>query len=173
MASNGKERTMAEDDKKRDVLRELTPEIVDEAAGLLAKSGYGALATLAPGDGWPQASRVALAWVDRFVPLILVSGLAAHTGALRAEPRCSLLVGEVGKGDPLAHPRLMLKCRAAEIARGGPDYAGARTAYLEAQPKAQLYIDLPDFALMALRPESITFNAGFGRAYLIDSAALG
>jgi putative heme iron utilization protein len=159
-------------EQKRDVLRELTPEVIEEAAALLAKATHGALATAAPTDGWPQATRVGIALLGRFTPLIVVSALAVHTAALRAEPRCSLLVGEVGKGDPLAHPRLMLKCRAEEIVRDGEDYAAARAAYLDAQPKAQLYVDLPDFAFMALRPVSVTFNAGFGRAFVIEGPTL-
>ena len=161
-----------EEPKRPDVLRELTPEVIAEAAALLAAAEHGALATLAPADGWPQATRVGLALVGRFTPLILVSALAAHTGALRADPRCSLLVGEPGKGDPLAHPRLMLKCRAEEISRDGAGYAPAGAAYLAAQPKAQLYVDLPDFAFMALRPVSATYNAGFGRAFVLEGPAL-
>ncbi len=164
---------MAEETGRPNVLGELTPEVIGEAAALLARAGHGALATASPANGWPQATRVGVALLGRFTPLILVSGLAAHTGALRADPRCSLLVGEVGKGDPLAHARLMLKCRAEEIGRDSEGYDAARTAYLSVQPKAALYVDLADFAFMALRPVSAMFNAGFGRALMIEGAALG
>lgn len=155
----------------RNVLRPTTPEIVAEVRALIASARSGALATIAPEDGWPVATRVGLATLDG-VPLILVSALAAHTGALRADPRCSLLIGEAGKGDPLAHPRVTLKCRAREIGREGPDAGRARAAYLAAQPKAQLYADLPDFTFMALDVLSGSYNAGFGRAYAIDGELL-
>ena len=62
--------------------------------------------------GAPLASRVGVATDIDGAPLILVSMLSAHTPAILADPRCSLLVGEPGKGDPLAHPRLTLICRA-------------------------------------------------------------
>ena len=145
----------------KQVLRDVTPEVITAARELLAGARYGALATLAPADGWPAATRVGLA-VHEGMPLILISALAAHTAALRADARCSLLIGEVpDKGDPLAFARATLKCRAVELARNEE----VRTAYLRAQPKAELYVDLPDFAFMRLEVESVSYNAGFGRAY--------
>ena len=156
-----------------DPFADATQEIVAEAAALFAACRHGALATIAPADGWPQATRVGMAPVGRFTGLILVSALAAHTAALRADQRCSLLIGEAGRGDPLAHKRLMLKCRAREIFREEAEaYAVARAAYLAAQPKAKLYIDLGDFALVALAPESVSFNGGFGRAARIEGEML-
>ena len=148
---------------ERQVLRDVTPEVIAEVRGMIAAARYGALATLAPADGWPVATRVGLA-VHEGMPLILISGLAAHTAALRADPRCSLLLGEVpDKGDPLAFARVTLRCRAVEIERS----EAVRTAYLRAQPKAELYVDLTDFTFMRLEVESASYNAGFGRAYAI------
>jgi len=160
---------MAED---KQVLRETTPEVIAEARQLLDGATHGALGTIAPADGWPQVTRVGLAMFEGR-PLLLISGLAAHTAALRADARCTLMVGEAGKGDPLAHPRLMIRARAVEILRSDVRHAAARAAYLAAQPKAQLYVDLPDFAFMQLVPESISYNAGFGRAYAIEGTAFG
>ena len=37
-----------------------------------------------------------------------MSELAGHRQALERNGACSLLVGEPGKGDPLAHPRVTL-----------------------------------------------------------------
>ena len=148
-------------------LGQVTPDIIAEVRSLIAAARYGALATLAPADGWPQATRVGLASYEG-QPLILISALAAHTAALRADPRCALLIGEVGKGDPLAHPRASLTCQAAEIPRADPRAAAARAAYLAAQPKAQLYIDLPDFAFMQLQITRVSFNAGFGKAFALS-----
>jgi putative heme iron utilization protein len=150
---------------ERQVLREVTPEVIAEVRAMIAAARYGALANLSPADGWPVATRVGLA-LHEGIPLILISALAAHTAALRADPRCSLLIGEVpNKGDPLAFARVTLRCRAVEIARS----EAVRTAYLGAQPKAELYIDLPDFAFMRLEIESASYNAGFGRAYAISA----
>jgi len=152
----------------RGVLRDVTPEIVAEVRAMIAAARYGALATRSPVDGWPVATRVGLA-VHEGSPLILISALAAHTAALRADPRCSLLIGEVpDKGDPLAFARVTLKCRAVEVACGD----AVRAAYLQAQPKAELYVDLPDFTFMRLVVESASYNAGFGRAYALGGEAL-
>lgn len=142
-------------------IRETTEDALTEARRLIAEAKYGALATLAPEDGSPMASRVLLAPGPDGVPMILASRLSAHSGALRADPRCSLLIGEVGKGDPLAYARLTLSCRAAERPRSDD----LRTRFLDAQPKARLYIDLPDFAFFALVPDAVSYVAGFGRAY--------
>lgn len=156
--------------EKRDVLQEVTPEVVAEARALAAAQRHAALATLDPADGHPVASRVNILVGSDGVPIILVSGLSPHTTALRADPRCSLLIGEVGKGDPIAHPRLTLRCRAEELVHGSEADLSARSHWLEAHPKAKLYIDLPDFAVMRLVPERVNFVAGFGRAYVMDGA---
>ena len=149
------------------VLGQVTPDIIADVRALIAAARYGALATLAPADGWPQATRVGLASFEG-QPLILISALAAHTAALRADPRCALLIGEVGKGDPLAHSRASLTCRAVEIPRADPRAAAARAAYLSAQPKAQLYVDLPDFTFMLLQVMRLSYNAGFGKAFALS-----
>lgn len=159
---------MAEDAANR-VLQPTTPEAVAEGRAILAAARHAALATLAP-DGFPMASRVGIASLDGRTPLLLVSSLAAHTPQLRADPRCALLVGEVVKGDPLANPRLMLKCRARELRRDTAEGTAARETYLAAHPKSQLYIDLADFSFMVLGVEAVTFVGGFGRAFAISAA---
>lgn len=150
----------------------LTPAAIAEAKALLGGATYAALATLEPGSGNPQASRVGLSTLPDGTPILIASGLTAHGGALEADPRCGLLVGEVGKGDPLAHPRLMLTCRAEAIAAGSPDAALARARYLATHPKAALYVDLPDFRFYRLAVERGSYNGGFGRAYDIERDTL-
>src|SRR5689334_17624426 len=102
-------------DKPKDVIRETDAEAVRLAKTLIRTARYGALAVLEPNTGSPLASRVGVATDADGTPLILVSQLSAHTGAILADPRCSLLVGETGKGDPLAHPRITLVCRAVKL----------------------------------------------------------
>lgn len=149
-------------------IRETTPEALAEARAILGKARHGALAAIDPADGHPQASRVSLAHLPDGTPFALVSGLSPHTVALRADPRCSLLIGDVGRGDPLAYPRLSLKCRAEETRID----ADGRARFLAAHPKAKLYVELPDFVFMTLRPETVSFIAGFGRAYRFAGADL-
>jgi putative heme iron utilization protein len=145
-----------------------TPEALVKARALLADTGHAALASLELPDGQPLATRVIYALLPDGAPFILVSGLSPHSAALRADPRCSLLVGTVGKGDPLAHARVTLRCRAEELPRS-PEL---RATFLAAHPKAELYIDLPDFAYFRLVPETVGYIAAFGRAYRFSGAEL-
>ena len=147
---------------------------VDDAArrlagGLLRSARHGALATLDPGDGAPLATRTGLASDMDGSPVFLTSTLSAHTRALLADPRCSLLVGEPGKGDPLAHPRLTVTGHAERIAEGDARERLKRR-YLARHPKAALYVDFPDFGFWRLQVDRASLNAGFGRAYAMAPA---
>jgi putative heme iron utilization protein len=149
----------------KSVIRETDAEAIRLARTLLRTARYGALAALEPGSGAPLASRVAVANDLDGTPLILVSALSEHTGAILADPRCSLLVGEPGKGDPLAHPRLGLRCRARRLERGQAEQQRAERRYLNRHPKARLYAGFADFAIFALDIDRASLNGGFGKAY--------
>lgn len=142
----------------------------DDEARTLARGLMAALhATLAwadPDTGHPSISRIAFGLGPDGMPTTLISGLAPHLAALKADPRCSLLLGEVGaKGDPLTHPRLMIRARASFVAADDPGRSALRDHWLKGHPKAALYIDFPDFAFVRLTPESAVLNGGFARAY--------
>jgi putative heme iron utilization protein len=159
-------------DRKKDVIRATDAEAVRLAKTLIRSAPFGALAVIEPATGSPLASRVGIATDIDGAPLILVSMLSAHTGAILADSRCSLLVGEPGKGDPLAHPRITLVCRAVRLERGSREYARAERRYLNRNPKATLYAGLGDFSFFRLEPERASLNGGFGKAYLLDRADL-
>lgn len=152
---------------KPQVLRE-----TDEAARLQARafvreSTHGALATLEPGTGWPLASRVSLAVDADGTPLILISRLSAHYGALEADARCSLLLGEAGDGDPLRHPRITVVCLASKVP---PEQrVAAKAQFLQRHPGAEMYADFTDFDFWRLVPQRASLNAGFGKAYALSS----
>jgi putative heme iron utilization protein len=151
--------------EKRDVIRQTDAASIRLARTLLRTARHGAAATLDPHTGAPLASRVGVATDIDGAPVILVSLLAAHTGAILADPRCSLLVGEPGKGDALAHPRLSVACRARLLDPGTGDHDRAQRRYLARNPKAALYAGLGDFHLFRLEPDSASLNGGFGKAY--------
>ena len=153
--------------EKRDVLRPTDDEAIRLARTLMRAARHGAIAVLDPETGGPLASRVGVASDADGAPLILVSGLSAHTRAIDADPRCSLLLGDPGKGDPLAHPRITLICRAVVLEKGTPDHARAERRYLNKNPKAKLYVGLGDFRLFRLEPERASLNGGFGKAYAL------
>ncbi|TCL74696.1 pyridoxamine 5'-phosphate oxidase family protein [Rhizobium sp. BK251] len=154
------------------VLRETDDEARRQARVLLRSARYGALAVLDPETGFPSASRVLLGTDIDAVPVILVSGLSAHTRALTADPRSSLLVGEPGKGDPLAYPRLSVQCLAERIDRQASHHAHLRTRFLDRHAKAKLYVDFPDFCFFRLVPQSAGLNGGFARAYVLPGSDL-
>jgi putative heme iron utilization protein len=132
---------------------------------LMAEARHGALATLR--EGRPFVTRIALA-PDGGNFLTLISDLAPHTGALRADPEASLLIGEPGRGDPLAHPRITVSVRAAFLDKTGE----AVETYLAAQPKAQLYFGFGDFHLVRLAAGDALLNGGFGKAHKLERADL-
>ena len=146
-------------------IRPTTPEAIQLAKSLLRTSRYGAIAVFDAATGRPLASRVAVATDVNGTPLILVSGLAAHTPGLLANPACSLLLGEVGKGDPLAHARVTLHCQARKVEKTDADYSRIHRRYLNHNPKGSLYVDLGDFAFFRLELESASLNGGFGKAF--------
>lgn len=158
---------------KPDPIRPTDDEARVLARSLLDNARFAALGVLDPDTGAPMVTRIALARGPDGAPLTLISDLSAHTRALRADPRASLLVGEPGpRGDPLTHPRLTLQGRAAFVDRAGPDHAGLRRTYLEQNPKAQLYIDFADFTLVRLDIAEAHLNGGFGKAYRLTAADL-
>jgi heme iron utilization protein len=160
---------MSQSDKAQ-VLRETDDAARKQASAFLRESSHGALATLEPGTGWPLASRVSLAVDANGSPLILISRLSAHYGALEADARCSLLVGEAGEGDPLRHPRITVVCLAQRIP---PEQrAQAKTQFLKRHPGAEIYADFGDFDFWTLVPQRASLNAGFGKAYSLTAEDL-
>src|ERR1700688_3010396 len=78
------------------------------AKHLVRVTRAGSLATIDRNTGHPFASLVNVATDSDGSPLILVSRVAPPPAKREADPRASLLLASVGKGDPLAHPRLTL-----------------------------------------------------------------
>ncbi|WP_245566219.1 HugZ family protein [Stappia stellulata] len=151
--------------KKTDPIRPTDDAARTLARDLLRRARFGALGVLDPQDGSPFVSRVALATEMDGTPVMLISTLSRHTQALEADPRCSLLVGEPGKGDPLAHPRLTLVGTATPVAADDPVHRHVRRRYLMRHPKAKLYADFADFSFFRVRVERASLNGGFGKAY--------
>jgi heme iron utilization protein len=141
----------------------------DEARGLAKKlmrtARSGSLATNDAESGMPFASLVQVGTDLDGSPVILTSQLSVHTRLLEADTRCSLLLSALGKGDPLAHPRLTLLAKAKRLERESDDAQNIRRRYLLQHPKAELYVDFPDFAFWRLDVTSGSLNGGFGRAY--------
>lgn len=152
--------------RPRDPVAQADAEARALAQSLLNGSGHAALAVTDAASGTPSISRVTFQTDAEGIPLILVSGLAPHTASLRAHPDCALMLGDPGpKGDPMTAPRLMIKARAEFVGADAPERADLRDAWLARNPKAKVYIDLPDFSFCRLRPQSALLNGGFARAF--------
>jgi putative heme iron utilization protein len=139
---------------------------VGESKRLLRQIRSGALATLDPG-GYPFASLVAVATDMDGSPLLLLSGLSAHTRNLTIDPRVSLLLSQGGKGDPLAHPRLTVMGLVTPF-----ESQTARARYLSRHPKAANYAGFGDFGLYRLAIEGGHLNGGFARAARLSAEEL-
>ncbi len=137
------------------------------ARALLAGARHTALAFTDPQTGTPGISRIALGLDPLGQPMTLISQLSSHHAALMAHPACAIMVGDPGpKGDPLTHPRLMVRAQAAFIT-DATERATLRDHWLITHPKAKLYIDFADFTFARFAPLSALLNGGFGKAFHI------
>ncbi|MEP0520033.1 MAG: pyridoxamine 5'-phosphate oxidase family protein [Hyphomicrobiales bacterium] len=153
-------------------IRETNDEARDLGRSLLAEALFGALATLEPETGFPLVSRIAFALDDGGRPISLMSTLASHTRALLENPQCSVLLGESGKGDPLAHPRISLQTTAQKILHQTDEHRSLRKAYLQQHPKSALYVDFGDFFFFRFDIQKAYLNGGFGKAFILNASDL-
>src|SRR5262245_27684069 len=145
---------------------------MNEARALLAAETVGILSTLSVHRaGYPYGSVTPYALSSRGGPLLLLSGLAAHTKNLLADPRACLFVGDrTAAADPQPRARAPLLGRAARVpAADEPD---ARARYLERWPPAEAYFKMSDFGLWELAVEEIRLIAGFGEIRWLPGSAL-
>lgn len=153
-------------EEKINPIRPTDDEARAEAQRLMREASFGAVAVLSPETGAPSVTRIAVLRAEDGAMTTLISDLSAHTKALKADPRASLLLGEPGpKGDPLTHPRITLSTEATFITRDDDRYMGLRAHWLEHRPKTKLYIDFGDFNFVRFAPLSADLNGGFGKAF--------
>ncbi len=146
----------------KDVLRQVDDEARTLARELMRATPAASLASI-DGQGFPFCSLTSVGTDSDGSPVILVSRLSTHTGNLLADARVSLLFARTGKGDPLAHPRLTVLGRAETVDRAAPEAQRLRRRFLARQPKAELYVDFPDFLFVRIRTQGASLNGGFGR----------
>lgn len=154
-------------------IRETSEEARQLGRSLLADAAFGSLATVEPDTGFPHISRIAFALDENGQPVSLMSTLAFHTKALLQNPQCSVLLGEPGKGDPLAHPRISLQAQASQILHKTDEHKTVRARYLEQHTKAALYVDFGDFFFFRFRVQKAYLNGGFGKAFILTAEDLG
>lgn len=140
------------------------------ARRLLRSIRAATLATLQPA-GFPLATLTTIATDYDGTPILLLSQLSAHTRNLDADGRCSLLLSQGGKGDPLAHPRLSLVGLAHKVMEP-VQRKNLRARFLNRNPKAALYADFGDFSFWRVEIATAHLNGGFAKAADYDGPIL-
>lgn len=142
---------------------------------LLRTRRSAALATRDAASGAPFVSMVPFA-IDHAGGCLVVhvSGLAAHTANMAAEPRVSLLVTAPEVDGAPVHdlPRVTLDALARTPARESAPWASARAAYLARFPDVAPMTALPDFRFVTLAPTGARQVAGFGSARSVGTDEL-
>ncbi|MEM9055682.1 MAG: DUF2470 domain-containing protein [Pseudomonadota bacterium] len=152
--------------EEKSLLQPVDDDVRREVKTMVRTARAGAIGLLEPQSSWPSVSRIGLATDIDGTPVFPMSDLSGRTGFLETDNRASLLIGDIGKGDPLAHKRITLYGRVIRAA--DEDHDRIRARYLARHPKAKLYIDFKDFSLWRLEVERASFNGGFGRAFAME-----
>jgi putative heme iron utilization protein len=137
---------------------------------LLRALDRASLATSLPGEpaAWPYASLILVAVDHDLSPILLISDMAEHTRAIKADDRVSLLFdGTGGLDQPLTGPRATVLGRAE---RTTDERLKAR--FLARHPDAALYAGFKDFGFYRIAVERAHLVGGFGRIRWIGAAEL-
>jgi len=138
--------------------------------GLLRALDRASLATNLPGEPatWPYVSLILVAVDHDLSPILLLSDMAEHTKAIKADDRVSLLFdGTGGLDQPLTGPRATVLGRAE---RTTDERLKAR--FLARHPDAALYAGFKDFGFYRVAVERAHLVGGFGKIRWIDGAEL-
>jgi putative heme iron utilization protein len=137
---------------------------------LLRSLDRASLATLLPGEpaGWPYASLVLVAVDHDLSPILLLSDMAEHAKAIKADDRVSLLFdGTGGLDQPLTGPRVTVVGRAERTAD-----ERLKARFLARHPDAALYAEFKDFGFYRVAVQRAHLVGGFGKIRWIDAAEL-
>ncbi len=131
---------------------------------IVRSASTAALGTLTS-EGTPFVTFVTVATDISGAPLVLISGLAAHTRHLARDGRASLLMqAPAGEGDdPLTGARVTVAGRFQRVAQEDGIARRLLSRFLARHPEAEAYAGFGDFAIHRMTVESIHLVAGFGR----------
>ena len=146
-----------------------TAKALAEAQALLSAAPYAALAYFEPETTRPAIGRISINLIDGTL-VTFISDLSAHTMGLKANSTCALMLGEIGKGDGLASPRLSLTATAHAMPHDQRE--ALTTEFLKNHPKAKLYASFADFNFYRFNVEKAAYYGGFGRAHNFSASDL-
>jgi putative heme iron utilization protein len=138
------------------------PSYAERVRTLLSLASIGTLSTLSrKRPGFPFGSLMPFALDSAGRPIFLISNMAMHTQNLKADPRCSLFIGQAGAdGDPLGAARATLM----GVAEPVPEHEInlVREIYLARHENSRYWVDFSDFSFFCLRPVDLYYVGGFG-----------
>lgn len=138
------------------------PSHAERIRTLISLASVGTLSTLSrKHPGFPFGSLMPFALDPAGRPLLLISNMAMHTQNLKAEPRCSLFVGQANAdGDPLGAARATLIGLAEPIPTS--ELHSVREIYLARHENSRYWVDFSDFGFFRLQPIDLYYVGGFG-----------
>lgn len=155
--------------EKINSVQETDQDAIALAKKLIEETKYAALGVLEPDTGVPLVSRIAAAWSPEAGLFFCASDLSVHSKCILENATCSLMLGEPGKGDGLAYPRMTIIGQAERMANSADHRPALRRTFLSVHPKAELYVDFADFGFYPVFVERVLLNGGFGKAYHLNS----
>ncbi len=144
---------------------------VDMVRRIIRSAATASLGTLTM-DGGPFVTLVTVATDVDGAPILLLSGLAAHSRHLARDGRASLLMQvPAGEGeDPLTGARATAVGHLRPIARDEDDHERLLARFLARHPRAEGYAGFGDFAVYRMTVEGVHLVAGFGRIARLSAA---
>ena len=138
------------------------PSHAERTRTLLSLTSVATLSTISrKHSGFPFGSLMPFALDASGRPIFLISSMAMHTQNLKADPRCSLFVGQPGAdGDPLGAARATLVGHAEPVREH--EVSSVREKYLARHENSRYWVDFPDFSFFRLQPIDIYYVGGFG-----------
>ncbi len=138
------------------------PSHAERVRTLLSLSSTATLSTQSrKHSGFPFGSLMPFASDTVGRPIFLISNMAMHTQNLRADPRCSLFIGQVAAdGDALGAARATLVGNAEPVPE--QELAAVREIYLARHENSRYWVDFADFHFFRLEPIDLYYVGGFG-----------
>ena len=145
------------------------PSHAERIRTLMSLTSVATLSTLSrKHPGFPFGSLMPFALDTSGRAIFLISNMAMHTQNLKADPRCSLFVGQAGTdGDALGAARATLIGHAEAVPE--QDVAGVRENYLARHEKSRYWVDFSDFSFFRLEPIDLYYVGGFGVMGWVDA----
>ena len=136
----------------------------DMVRRIVRSAATAALGTLTT-EGGPFVTLVTVATDIDGAPLVLLSGLAAHTRHLARDGRASLLMqAPAGEGkDPLTGARVTVLGSFQPVARDEASHGSLLGRFLARHPEAEGYASFGDFSIYRMAVDGVHLVAGFGR----------